>query len=108
MQLHQLQPVHKKKERKRVGRGGVHGTYSGKGQKGQKARAGTKFQPAVRYLFKKCPKLRGYRYQRPYGKKKTAVLAKTKRGQKTDKPQETKLNTKKILNPKHQIPNNIR
>jgi len=36
MQLHQLKPNHKKKSRKRVGRGGKKGTYSGKGMKGQK------------------------------------------------------------------------
>jgi len=40
MQLHQLKPNHKKKSRKRVGRGGKKGTYSGKGMKGQKSRAG--------------------------------------------------------------------
>jgi len=68
MQLNQLKPAHKPKTRKRVGRGGGHGTYSGKGQKGQKARAGTKFQPAIRYLIKRYPKLRGYRYQKPIGK----------------------------------------
>ena len=61
MQLHQLKPIHKKKTKKRIGRGGKKGTYSGRGIKGQKARAGRKFQPIIRELIKRYPKLRGYR-----------------------------------------------
>lgn len=64
MQLHQLKPIHKLKKRKRIGRGGKRGTYSGRGLKGQKARAGRKLQPAIRELIKKYPKLRGYRFQK--------------------------------------------
>lgn len=64
MQIHQLKPIHKNKKRKRVGRGGKKGTYSGKGIKGQKARAGRKFAPVIRELIKKYPKLRGYRMRR--------------------------------------------
>ena len=63
MQLHQLKPIHQFKKRKRVGRGGKRGTYSGKGMKGQKSRAGRKFQPVIRELIKKYPKLRGYRFK---------------------------------------------
>lgn len=63
MQLHQLKPIHKKKRKKRIGRGGKRGTYSGKGIKGQRSRAGAKFQPAIRELIKKYPKLRGYRFK---------------------------------------------
>ena len=63
MQIHQLKPLHKTKKKKRVGRGGKKGTYSGRGIKGQKARAGRKLQPIIRELIKKYPKLRGYRYQ---------------------------------------------
>lgn len=63
MQLHQLKPIHKRKKRKRVGRGGKRGTYSGRGIKGQKARAGKKLKPAIRELIKKYPKLRGYRFR---------------------------------------------
>lgn len=62
MQLHQL--ITRKKDRKRVGRGGKRGTYSGKGMKGQNSRAGARFQPLVRELFKRYPKLRGYRAPR--------------------------------------------
>ena len=63
MQLHQLQPKHKPKQRKRVGRGGKRGTYSGRGMKGQKSRAGRKMEPIIRGLIKKYPKLRGYKFK---------------------------------------------
>jgi len=53
--------IHKLKKKKRIGRGGKRGTYSGKGVKGQKSRAGRKMQPIIRELIKKYPKLRGYR-----------------------------------------------
>lgn len=62
MQIHQLQPKHKNKSRKRIGRGGKRGTFCGKGVKGQSCRAGRKFQPIIRELIKKYPKMRGYRY----------------------------------------------
>ena len=63
MQLHQIKPTHKKKRGRRVGRGGKRGTYSGRGVKGQKSRSGRRFKPAVRYLIKRYPKLRGYRFK---------------------------------------------
>ena len=63
MQLHEIRPTTKKKNRKRVGRGGKRGTYSGKGQKGQKSRAGAGIKPGFRGgdtpLWKKFPKARG-------------------------------------------------
>ena len=78
MQLHQLKPIHKPKKARRVGRGGKRGTYSGRGQKGQKSRAGHRFQPVIRELIKKYPKLRGYRFKSkitPGGQKsKIAIL----------------------------------
>lgn len=61
MQIHQLQPKHKSKNRKRIGRGGKKGTYSGKGIKGQASRAGRKMVPIIRELIKRYPKLKGYR-----------------------------------------------
>ncbi len=67
MQLHELKPTHKIKKKKRVGRGGKRGTYSGRGIKGQKARAGAKIRPALRDFIKKIPKKRGYRFE---GRKK--------------------------------------
>jgi len=63
MQLHELQPIHKMRKIKRVGRGGKRGTYSGKGLKGQKARAGRKTEPIIRKIIKRYPKLRGYRFK---------------------------------------------
>jgi large subunit ribosomal protein L15 len=63
MQLHQLKPKHKLKKRKRIGRGGKRGTYSGRGIKGQKARAGRRFKPVIREFIKKYPKLRGYKFK---------------------------------------------
>lgn len=43
----------------RVGRGGRRGKTSGRGTKGQKARAGRKLRPELRDIIKKIPKLRG-------------------------------------------------
>lgn len=45
-----------------VGRGGKRGKTSGKGTKGQNARAGRKFRPVMRDTIKKLPKLRGYAF----------------------------------------------
>lgn len=62
MQLHQIKPKNKPKKKKRIGRGNKKGTYSGRGVKGQKARAGRKLQPIIREIIKKYPKLRGYNF----------------------------------------------
>lgn len=59
MQVHQLTISKFRKTKKRIGRGGKRGTYSGRGQKGQKARAGAKIKPEVRELILKFPKKRG-------------------------------------------------
>ncbi len=61
MQIHQLTKTASVKIRKRIGRGGKRGTYSGHGGKGQTARAGRKFCPIVREVLKRYPKLRGYK-----------------------------------------------
>lgn len=61
MQLHELQPQRQKTAKQRVGRGGKRGTFSGRGVKGQKSRAGRKMPPAMRELIKRYHKLRGYR-----------------------------------------------
>lgn len=63
MQLHQLQPKYKVKKKKRIGRGGKRGTYSGKGQKGQKSRAGHRIRPAERDLIQRLPKFRGFKFK---------------------------------------------
>ncbi len=59
MQLHQLSSQNKKK--KRIGRGGKRGSFSGRGIKGQKSRAGRNIRPAERDLLMRIPKLRGYK-----------------------------------------------
>lgn len=61
MQLHELRPLSARKKKKRVGRGGKKGTYSGRGGKGQTARAGHRLAPSIRELLKRYPKLKGYR-----------------------------------------------
>ena len=63
MQLHELKPKHRPKKKKRIGRGGKRGTYSGRGVKGQKSRAGRGPRPALRDIIKKIPKKRGYRFK---------------------------------------------
>lgn len=60
MQLHELQPTHRRKTAKRIGRGGKRGKTSGRGMKGQKARAGNSTRPEMRDIIKKLPKLRGH------------------------------------------------
>lgn len=57
--MHNFKPVHKNKRSQQVGRGGRRGKTSGKGTKGQNARAGRKKRPELRDLIKKIPKLRG-------------------------------------------------
>jgi len=63
MQLHELKPIYKFKKAKRVGRGGKRGTHSGRGIKGQSARAGRKMKPIIREWIKRYPKLRGYKFK---------------------------------------------
>ena len=60
MQIHELKPTHKNKEKKRIGRGVTRGKTSGRGHKGQKARAGAKIRPAMRDVIKRIPKKRGH------------------------------------------------
>lgn len=60
MQLHELQPSKSRVTAKRVGRGGKRGKTSGRGHKGQKARAGNSTRPEMRDIIKKLPKLRGH------------------------------------------------
>ncbi len=47
---------------RRVGRGGKRGTTSGRGTKGQRARAGHRIRPAIRDLIQRIPKLRGIKH----------------------------------------------
>jgi large subunit ribosomal protein L15 len=63
MDLSNLKPKNTRKARKRVGRGGKRGTYSGKGMKGQKSRAGSGIKPGFRggdnRIWRIFPKKRG-------------------------------------------------
>ena len=61
MQLHEIKPKNYNKSKIRVGRGGKRGTTSGRGQKGQKSRAGRKLRPAIRDLIARLPKRRGFK-----------------------------------------------
>ena len=60
MQIHSLVPRTKHRKPAPVGRGGKRGKTSGRGGKGQTARAGHKIRPEVRDLIKKLPKRRGH------------------------------------------------
>jgi len=60
MQLHELQPTAPRKVARRIGRGGKRGKTSGRGGKGQTARAGNSTRPEMRDFIKKLPKLRGF------------------------------------------------
>lgn len=62
MQFHQLKRIHPNKKEKLVGRGKKRGKTSGRGGKGQTARAGNKKRPQMRDIIKKLPKLRGYKF----------------------------------------------
>jgi large subunit ribosomal protein L15 len=63
MQIHNLKRTHKNKKDRIVGRGGKHAKTSGRGGKGQTARAGNKRRPELRDIIKRLPKNRGYRFK---------------------------------------------
>ena len=77
MQVHNLLKSGNKKQ-KRIGRGGKRGSFSGRGIKGQKARAGRRVRPQIRDIIKKMHKRRGYGRNRAQsvnaGKIKPAVV----------------------------------
>ncbi len=82
MQIHNLKRLHKNKKDRIVGRGGKHAKTSGRGGKGQTARAGNKRRPELRDIIKKLPKNRGYRFN---SRKKNLVLKREKLASKTEK-----------------------
>lgn len=59
MQFHSLKRKTPNKKSRQVGRGGTRGKTSGRGTKGQNARAGHKNRPELRDFIKRIPKLRG-------------------------------------------------
>jgi ribosomal protein L15 len=75
MQIHNLKRTHKNKKDRIVGRGGKHAKTSGRGGKGQTARAGNKRRPELRDIIKKLPKNRGYSFK---SKKRPFILASDK------------------------------
>lgn len=76
MQIHELK-VAKKKERKRIGRGGKQGTTAGRGSNGQKSRTGSSVDPLFEggrsTLLERMKKVRGFKSIHP--KKHTVTLA---------------------------------
>ncbi len=76
MQIHEVSTT--KKNKKRIGRGGKRGTYSGKGMKGQKSRSGGNVDPLFEggrtTLIQKMKKNRGFKS--PHAKKVVISLAK--------------------------------
>lgn len=60
MKLHSLSTI-KTRRSQRIGRSGKRGSYSGRGVKGQRSRAGHRIRPAERDLILKLPKMRGFR-----------------------------------------------
>ena len=72
MQIHQIRSNNKPSKKRRVGRGGKRGTYSGRGLKGQKSRAGRKIKSQLREMILKFPKRRGVSF--PSLQKKCSVL----------------------------------
>ncbi|MEX0933229.1 MAG: uL15 family ribosomal protein [Candidatus Paceibacterota bacterium] len=75
MQIHDLQRRTPNKTSRQIGRGGKRGKTSGRGHKGQKARAGHKIRPEIRDQIKKLPKLRGYRFASIQQKKAVVNLS---------------------------------
>lgn len=76
MQIHELK-VAKKKERKRIGRGGKTGTTAGRGSNGQKSRSGASVDPLFEggrsTLLERMKKVRGFKSIHP--KKHTVTLS---------------------------------
>lgn len=67
MQRHTISKSKAHTKSTRVGRGGTRGKTSGRGHKGQKARAGHKLRPQERDIIKKLPKRRGHGKNRARG-----------------------------------------
>lgn len=68
MQIHELK-ISRRKPRKRIGRGGKRGTYSGRGMKGQKSRSGAHINPLFEggrsSLVERLKKVKGFKSIHP-------------------------------------------
>lgn len=73
MQIHDIKRKTPNKKVMTVGRGGKRGKTSGRGGKGQTARAGHKTRPEWRDFIKRMPKLRGYAFKSISGVNKPVV-----------------------------------
>lgn len=64
MQIHEINKPEWQKEKRSIGRGGKRGTYSGKGNKGQKARSGGSIAPGFEgrdtTMVSRAPKISGF------------------------------------------------
>ena len=77
MQVHDIKKPKHLKRKQRVGRGGKRGTYSGRGMKGQKSRAGARIRPQILDYIFKIPKFSGPTAKRgsaPYFSKKQGAV----------------------------------
>jgi large subunit ribosomal protein L15 len=74
MQLNSLKARSFRRHSIVVGRGGKRGKTSGRGGKGQTARAGHKIRPEARDMIKKIPKRRGYGKNRARGVRAERVV----------------------------------
>ncbi|MEA2092488.1 MAG: 50S ribosomal protein L15 [Patescibacteria group bacterium] len=105
MQIHDIKPNHKNKEKKRIGRGGKKGTYSGRGMKGQKSRAGTgKREPLIRRVLKRYPKLRGYNNASRYNVHEVNIFALEKHFNDGDKITPETLLEKRLIEKSKKLP----
>jgi len=84
MQIHNLKRIHKNKKDRIIGRGGKHAKTSGRGGKGQTARAGNKRRPELRDIIKKLPKNRGYQFK---SIRRAVIVPKDKTGGTAGKPE---------------------
>jgi large subunit ribosomal protein L15 len=99
MQIHTLTTEHKNKTSQRIGRGGKRGTYSGKGQKGQKSRSGAKFRNIQKELILKQPKRRGEKFKSLQTKPTLIALSVIAKNYKTgEKVSPKTLVNKKLIN----------
>jgi large subunit ribosomal protein L15 len=68
MQIHEIK-ISRRKPRKRVGRGGKRGTFSGRGMKGQKSRSGVSIDPLFEggrsSLIERLKKMPGFKSPHP-------------------------------------------
>lgn len=58
MRIDEFKSIRKRSQR--IGRSGKRGSYSGRGVKGQKSRAGRRLRPAERDIILRIPKRRGF------------------------------------------------